>query len=228
MGLVAVERRERDALHPQDAPHDLPEAAEAGDDHGDIALADVVVTLFGGGAPTGQERLVQHQQQRSEHHRQRHRQDKQIGRLAVEDVLTRREREQHECKLASGRQREPETPRRLSPVLRHAREHGDRDELDREKSRREPDHRERLRDEQAEIGGHADGDEEQAEQQALERLEVRLELVPELAVRQQHAGQKGAQRHRQAGLIGEQRGCDDREQRCCRKYLCDPHARDDA
>ena len=32
--------------------------------------------------------------------------------------------------------------------------------------------------EQPEIDAHADGDEEQTEQQALERLDVRLELAP--------------------------------------------------
>jgi hypothetical protein len=36
------------------------------------------------------------------------------------------------------------------------------------------------------------------EQQALEGLDVGLQLAPVLAVGQQHAGQEGAQRHRQA------------------------------
>ena len=43
-----------------------------------------------------------------------------------------------------------------------------------------------------------DRDEEQAQQQALERLDVGLELVAVLRVGQQHAGQERAQRHRQA------------------------------
>src|SRR2546427_7901735 len=38
-------------------------------------------------------------------------------------------------------------------------------------------------------------------------------LVPELAVGEQHAGEKRAQRHRQAHEVGQQRGGDDGEQR---------------
>ena len=48
-------------------------------------------------------------------------------------------------------------------------------------------------------------DEEQAQEQALEGLDVRLELVAEFAVGQQHAGQKSAQRQRQADLAHQQR-----------------------
>ena len=49
-------------------------------------------------------------------------------------------------------------------------------------------------------------DEEQAQEQALERLDVGLEFVAEFAVGEQHAGQKGSQRQRQSDLADEQRG----------------------
>ncbi len=51
-----------------------------------------------------------------------------------------------------------------------------------------------IAEQDAEIDAGPHGDEEQAEQQALEGLDVGLELVSELAVGQYHAGQKGAQR----------------------------------
>jgi hypothetical protein len=59
----------------------------------------------------------------------------------------------------------------------------------------------------AAIDAHAHGDEEQAQQKALERLEVGLELAPVLALGQQHAGEEGAERHRQPhGLHQRRRG----------------------
>ena len=64
----------------------------------------------GVGQPAAFDDIVGHQQQRPQHHRQRHREHEQIGRLGVEDVLPRREREQHERKLAARGQREAQTP----------------------------------------------------------------------------------------------------------------------
>ena len=65
----------------------------------------------------------------------------------------------------------------------------------------------RLLEQQAEVGRHADRDEEQAEQQALERLDVGLELVAVLAVGEQHAGEEGAERHRQADGVASAARC---------------------
>ena len=42
---------------------------------------------------------------------------------------------------------------------------------------------------------HADRDEEEAEQQALERLDIGLQLVAVFGFREQHAGHEGAERH---------------------------------
>ena len=70
----------------------------------------------------------------------------------------------------------------------------------------------RLRREEAEVGVHADRDEEEPEQESLERLDVGLELVPIFAVGEQHAGDERAERHGQADHIEQQRGADDDEQ----------------
>ena len=72
----------------------------------------------------------------------------------------------------------------------------------------QPQDQQRLLADQAQIGRHADGDEEQPEQQSLEGLDVGLEFVAKFAVREQHAGQKSAQRQRQAHLTHQQRGSD--------------------
>ena len=62
------------------------------------------------------------------------------------------------------------------------------------------------------IEHHADGDEEQAEQDRAERLDIRLELVPIGRVGEHHAGDERAERgrqmqrlhHRRRGEHGEQ------------------------
>ena len=49
------------------------------------------------------------------------------------------------------------------------------------------------------IDGHADRDEEEAEQQPLERLDVDLDVVAVLGLAEQEAGEERAERGRQAG-----------------------------
>ena len=66
---------------------------------------------------------------------------------------------------------------------------------------------------------HADGDEEQAEQQPLERLDVRLQFMPVLAVGEQHAGEEGAQGRRQPETLHQQRGAHHGEQGKRREHL---------
>ena len=66
-----------------------------------------------------------------------------------------------------------------------------------------------------EVDRHADGDEEEAEQQALERFDVGLEFAPVFALGKQHAGEEGTERHRQADRL-HQRGRRDHQQQRCR------------
>ena len=60
-----------------------------------------------------------------------------------------------------------------------------------------------LRDDDREVERHADGDEEQPEQHVAERLDVLLDLVAVLGLRDQHAGEERAERERQPGELGE-------------------------
>jgi len=87
------------------------------------------------------------------------------------------------------------------------------DDLDEEESARQREQRQRLGLEQPQIRRHADGDEKQTEQQPLERLEVGLELVRNSLSASKHAGEKRAQRHRQAHEVDQERGGDDGEER---------------
>ena len=85
----------------------------------------------------------------------------------------------------------------------------------------------RLIDEQPQVDGHADGGEEQPEQQALERLDVGLELVAVGRFSQQRAGDEGAERGRNARLLHEDGDADDGQQRGRRHRLLDACQRDE-
>ena len=70
----------------------------------------------------------------------------------------------------------------------------------------------RSRRDHEDIDRHADRDEEQADEQALERLDIDADLVAILGLRQHQAGEKRAKRHRQTGGLGGDRGADDHQQ----------------
>ncbi len=185
--LVAVQRGERNAARPQDARDDLAKAAETGDQDFDFRVFELIEGSLRAALEPGGSRLLRDQQQRPEHHRERHGQDQQVDGVLVEDVLSRGEREQYECELAPARERKSQTPRRLGLQAGEPTQCRHRKQLDRDEPGGEPQKPHRLGKQQPQIGRHADRDEEQTEQQPLERLEIRFELVPELAVGQQHA-----------------------------------------
>ena len=89
------------------------------------------------------------------------------------------------------------------------------------------DHLQRLGDNEPDVGGHADRNEEESEQEPFEGLDVRFELVAELAVGEHDAREEGAERHREPHLIDEQCGCDDDQKRGRREDLRHLNARDD-
>ncbi len=82
-----------------------------------------------------------------------------------------------------------------------ARDHPEHGALDGEQADDQAEDQQRLFEQQAEIHAHAHGDEKQAQQQALERLDRGLDFVAVLRIGQQHAGEEGAERHGQARAL---------------------------
>ncbi len=68
-------------------------------------------------------------------------------------------------------------------------------------------------DDDVEVERQADGHEEQAEQDAAERLDIGFELVPVGGFGEHHAGDERAHRHRQAGELHQRRRSEHDEQR---------------
>ncbi len=102
------------------------------------------------------------------------------------------QREQHEAELARLRQCERHAACALGRVAGHARQQVQHPELHDDQACDEQCDAARLLEQQADVGYHADGHEEQAEQQALERLDVGFELMTVLAVGEQEPGDEGA------------------------------------
>ncbi len=82
--------------------------------------------------------------------------------------------------------------------------------------RHHPDHHAQqgqgLARDDAQVQSRAHSDEEQAQQQAPERLDIGFQLAPELALGQHHAGQEGAERRRQPDHLHQGRHGDHQQQ----------------
>ena len=156
--------------------------------------------------------LVQGDQQRSEGHGQRNHDDELVGQRRVEHLRAGGNAEQHEGKLSALGDGEREVDRRAVAVAPQPCDDIEHQGLGRHQAKRQSNQQKRLLYDQAQIDRHADGDEEQAQQQALERLDVGFQFVAVFRIGQQHAGEKRAQRHRQAGLLHEQGGAHHHQQ----------------
>ena len=168
---------------------------------------------------------MQREKRRRKQHRQRHHHHQQLRGVRGEYAQACRRGEQHEGELAALGERRRQPLRGLIGRSARARNRVHEDELRGHQPKRQSEYRDGLPPGETEIGAHTHGDEEQPEQQALERLDVRLEFVAELRVGEQDAREEGAERHRQADFLHDQRGADDEEQRRRGEHLAPAVAR---
>ncbi len=143
-------------------------------------------------------------ERRDRQHRQRHRDEKHPAVRAGDDSAGDSRGDHHEGEFAA----RPEQQRDFGgDAVRRAekpRQDEQRERLDDDEGRRQLENAGRARRKDREIELGADGDEEQAEQQALEGLDRHLDLAPIFGFGEQQAGDEGAQRHRQAAGGGGQ------------------------
>ena len=147
--------------------------------------------------------------------------------VARQQVEFQRFAEQNQRKFTALRQhqRQPECrPRRQQQPARQRKQ--DR-RLDEDQARHEEGDRHPVRPDLLGLQQHADGHEEEAQQQPAERLNLGRHLMPERGVGEQDARQQGSQRHRQAGPMGGKRRHDDDEQRQGGEDLTHPRRGDD-
>ena len=209
---VVVEHRRMEAARIEKPGHYLAHPAEAGDDH----LRRL--RRFGRarrhvGEARRDDAVVGHKQERRCDHRERHGERDRQGGLLVDRAVVRGEAENHESELAALREEQDEE---RPFALRQPRALADQPEergLQNEEHDDDADDQPRPGKEEGEVDAHADRDEEEAQEQPLERLDRRFDLVPVLRFGEQHAGEEGAERHRQARDLEEERDAEDEQQR---------------
>src|SRR6266853_1485677 len=212
--LVArLERRERHTAHAQHARDDLPDAAVAGDDDRVSRSRDRIelrrrVPL----GPTRERALMSFEHERREQHRHCHDHHEELSGPRLEYAEAPRRDEQNEGELASLRDRNCKS---LRSVVRRAANPGDRvhqSKLRKHEAEHEAEHRERPLPNKTKVRAHAHGYEEKTEQQALEGLDVGLQFVAKFGIGEEHPGEEGAERGRQADFLHDERGAHHEQQ----------------
>ena len=225
--LVAhLERRERHAAHAQHARNDLPHTSVTGDDDRVCRSCDRVE--FRGRVPLGPTReraLVSFEREWREQHRHGHDHHKELSAARLEYAEAPRRDEQNEGELASLRNRNCKS---LRSVVRRAANPGDRVhqcKLRKHEAEHEAEHRERPFPNETKVRAHAHGYEEKTEQEALEGLDVGLQFVAKFRIGEEHPGEEGAERRRQADFLHDERSAHHEQQRRRGKYFAAAVAR---
>ncbi len=228
LGLV-VEHHGVDPVRQQDAVHHLPETPEPGDDHrallGDLVLLALLqLHRLSRRHPP----LVEEKEQRRRQHRERHRQRQRGAEPGVDGAGALAEADQHEAEFAGLREAERKERAVGAAELEDPAERPEHRRLDRHQPQRHPEDLHRRGRERREVDPRPDRDEEEPEQQALERLDVALELLAEFARREHHAGEERPERRRQADEAHQQRIADHHRQRRRGEDLAEAGAGDEA
>ena len=211
---VVVEHRHADFIGCQQAADDLAETAKAGDDDGIVLRFDMVVgtALLVALQARRDELVVRQQQQGRGHHRQGHHHNQQRGRLRRKHVRGFGGGKHDEGEFAALRQQQRKEQLLAAGNIEKLRQHIQQADFHHQQARHQGKDQQGLGAQHAEIDGHAHGDEKQAQQQALERLQVADQLMAVFGIGQQHARHEGAQRHRQTHRFHQHANGDHQQQ----------------
>ena len=195
----------------------LPDPSEAADHHVIAQLGDLRLRRCRDRAsmrlkPLG-DVAREDREQRRDHHAQARDRDRAGRHIQREKIVAAREADHDEGEFAGLRQQQRDLG---GGRARHAKQPRGKIEdgrLDHDQAGERQQNPVQMRPDRPEIDRHADGDKEDAEQQALERLEIDLDLMPVFAFAEQSAGDEGAKRNRQSRRAGRGRNPDHDDQR---------------
>ena len=131
----------------------------------------------------------------------------------LDDFLGHREADDDEGELAARTEQRRGLDRRRPGHAEQAQQHDQHARLDDDQPEKPEHDRQRVAPQVGDVEAHADGEEEHAEQEALERFDRRLDGAVILGLGQQQSGDESAQRHRQAGGGRDEAAADGDEQR---------------
>ncbi|MNV23893.1 hypothetical protein D3C71_1149310 [compost metagenome] len=228
---VGLQRHERNLLRGQQACHHLAEAAHAGDHHLRLDAAGVHRVgrrCAGLGSVLAAEQAQQRDhQQRGDRHRQAHDRHQPVVVGAAQQVRALGLVEHHEGEFTAQPQHAAQHHRVPGAQLGQLADAEQQPELHHQQDRHAGGNHRRLGHDPVQVDAHAHRDEEQAQQQALERFDLRFQLVPEFRIGQQHPGQERAQARTQPGFLHEPRRAQHHQQRHRGEHLGAARARDD-
>ncbi len=191
---AVIEHRDIEAVRAEQTGRDLAEPAEAGDDGEAVRLDVVGLALLAGPLEARRKQpLVKDEQQRRGQHGNGDRGGQRICDKVRKHRVLNREGDQHESEFAAlreGESKEQAVRQGKAEQARQAEEHRD---FHRDQREDETGDEQRISRQQPEIDAGAHRDEEQAEQQPLERLDVAFQLMPEFAVGQHDSGEERAE-----------------------------------
>ena len=160
----------------------------------------------------GNDLVVENEEQRRDQHGQGHDQQHEIGQGAVDDEIGERKGNQHEGEFAGLWKAEAEEPERLFAQAVKPPDSSQHDELRSDDDCcPEHDFLPYLRS-KVEIDASADGDEEEAQQQALDRIDIAFQFVPIFAGRKNDTRHEGAERRGEAHKRHQQGDADHDQQ----------------
>ena len=195
----------------------LADPAEAGDHHMAVerlgVLRDILDAHRPGALHAFAQRLSEARQEgRGAHGECDHDQQK-LPVLLPEHARRHADAEQQEGELAALRQQDAEIERLRPGHAEQAAQAGEQNRLAEQQGEHQAGDHPALAQQELQVDAHADGDEEQPQQQAAKRLDHRAHLMAVMGLGEQHAGEEGAEGHGQPGQIGEHAGAEHDQQR---------------
>ena len=192
-----------------------------------VLVGNAVVVARGLAARLRRQPRDQQQQQGRRGHRQADDRHQAVALRCLQQARLGRLAEHHEGEFAAQRQgaSQQQAAAQVQPPGAQAQPQQE-GELHRQQQAGAGEDRQRFGGHALQVDAHADGHEEQPQQQAFERLDLRFQLVAEFRFRQQHAGQERAEARAQTGELHQPGAAEHHQQGGGGEHLGHAGARD--
>ena len=230
-GRVAKETFDAKAAHEFDGAHvmvknhgakpggahesvdDLTKATDPGDDHRALFVHHIIGAAFATFLDAAGEAIIGDKEQRRDEHGQRHHQHELFGQSRLQHMLLQGEGDQDKAEFPGLCEAEGKEHLIAAAQAKGKAKDEEHQRLDKDQGEGHRQDREGIGEEPGKVDLGADGDKEQAEEQALERLDVAFEFVAEFACGKDHPGKECAECGGEADHHHQQRDADHDQER---------------
>ena len=192
---IAFEHGDFDALGHHEAADEIAEASETGEDHWSIFIDAVggALVLAHCGIAWRDDALVDDEEEGRDGHGQGDHSHQEPRNFGFEDLLLDGHRQQSKGELAALGEREREQPAMAAANFKERGDHKHDHDFESDQSDYECRDEKGLAGDDAEIERGTDGEEEEAEEEAFEGLEVALKLMTVMTAREDDACDEGTE-----------------------------------